>query len=152
SYYANITNSAIAKYMNAKTVLATDADQANAVGAALDQVFRCPSDNLDMRPLLSTAGGAPYRYSYSMNDCVTYPVQSDWNGNTDASGVAHKVTNNTVPRNGFTFNGKMTSVKKPSDIILYVCEDEKSVDDSIFKANPSNWASGGSVNAVAARH
>src|SRR5581483_2459020 len=74
----NITYSALAKYMSAKQIITTTADQANAANQGLEAVFRCPSDNLDARPqYIDGAGGrGPYRYSYSMNNYYTNPVQT----------------------------------------------------------------------------
>src|SRR5205814_7729279 len=45
----------------------------------------------------------------------------------------------------------ISSVKRQSEIILFVCEDEQTLDDGVFSANPYQW-NGGAVNAVAARH
>jgi hypothetical protein len=36
---------------------------------------------------------------------------------------------------------------------MFVCEDEKTLDDGAFRANPSQWStSNGRINAVADRH
>jgi hypothetical protein len=32
------------------------------------------------------------------------------------------------------FKGKINQIKRPSDIILFVCEDEQTLDDGIFSA------------------
>jgi prepilin-type processing-associated H-X9-DG protein len=133
----NITYSALARYLNARYIETTTADAANDVNATLESVYRCPSDNLDQRPNATSTGA--YRYSYSMNDFVSVPIQPPKDG-----------SNNGI-RHGFTFTGKLTSIRKPSEVILFVCEDEKTIDDGVFKPAPQNWDTG-SVNAVAARH
>jgi prepilin-type processing-associated H-X9-DG protein len=52
------------------------------------------------------------------------------------------------------FTGRLNSVKKPSEKLLYVCEEEQSLDDGNFNPNPNEWYGGstGRVNAVASRH
>ena len=64
--YYNITDSAIAKYLGVKPRVTTSAADANVAAAALDSVFRCPSDNLFSR-LQPPGSSGSYRYSYSMN-------------------------------------------------------------------------------------
>src|SRR5687768_17288706 len=69
----NITFSGLAKYMAAKPIFHKTADEANQVGAKLDQVFRCPSDRLEghMKHSGDNNGGRGlYRYSYSLNALV----------------------------------------------------------------------------------
>jgi type II secretory pathway pseudopilin PulG len=62
----NITYSALARYMSVKQKVHTSPQEANSISEKLDEVFRCPSDNLLNRPP-STSNKA-YRYSYAMND------------------------------------------------------------------------------------
>jgi prepilin-type N-terminal cleavage/methylation domain-containing protein/prepilin-type processing-associated H-X9-DG protein len=133
----NITYSALAPYLNVKYKTHTTPLQAVQIAPQLDEVFRCPSDNL------AAPHGAPdkpnYRYSYSMNDLFTNPVQSyDPNQPPGA-------------RFGFIFNGKISSIRAPAERVLLVCEDEQTIDDGVFKPTAANWDSG-KVNAVAARH
>jgi prepilin-type N-terminal cleavage/methylation domain-containing protein/prepilin-type processing-associated H-X9-DG protein len=132
----NITNSALAKYLGAKEkVTSAGGADANTGFETLESLFRCPSDNLLQRPN-APSGKCVYRYSYSLNDYV--------------AGVNKAATPGTA-RFSWTWTGKLTSVKKPSDIVMYVCEDEKTLDDGAFRANPSQWASA-RINAVADRH
>ena len=100
----------------------------------LEEIFRCPSDNLPQRP--NASGNRPYRYSYSINDYIA-------NGDKSQFG--------TDQRFGFKWNGKLASIRASSEKILFICEDEKTLDDGVFRPNPFNWNSG-SVNAVASRH
>jgi prepilin-type N-terminal cleavage/methylation domain-containing protein len=148
--YANITNSAIAKYLGgAKVMITTDADSANSANSTLDEVFRCPSDNLAQRPNAANSGLNPYRYSYSMNQLFTVPVRAA--GNPTSNGKTYGISNLTAERDGFSFNGRISSIRRPSDHILLIDEDELTIDDGVASLNPNNWA-GGSVNAVASRH
>ena len=100
----------------------------------LEAVYRCPSDNLPQRP--NASGTGAYRYSYSWNDFVALPdTYSSFKGQ----------------RFGFLWNGKITSVRRPAEIILLICEDEKTLDDGCYRPDPTKWGNG-SVNVVASRH
>src|SRR5690349_1284553 len=46
----NITYSVLAKYLGQKPVRHSTPDEANLVAPKLEELFRCPSDNLEMRP------------------------------------------------------------------------------------------------------
>jgi prepilin-type N-terminal cleavage/methylation domain-containing protein/prepilin-type processing-associated H-X9-DG protein len=128
----NITYSALTRYLGGKQVVHTSPDHANQLSAKLEEIFRCPSDNLMQRP---NAGAVAYRYSYSLNDFIAAP---------DKMGLGPQ-------RFGFRWNGKLTAVKGQSEKILFICEDEKTLDDGCYRPNPNNWGTG-SVNAVASRH
>jgi len=143
--YCNITNSAIAKYLGSKVIITTDGPAANSANTTLDEVFRCPSDNLPMRPNAANNGKNPYRYSYAMNQLFTVPVRAAGAPTSDGK------TYPNVARDGFSFNGKINSIRRPSEHILLVDEDELTIDDGVCVLNPNNWATG-SVNAVASRH
>ena len=108
-----ITDSALAKYLG------------NG-GDALEQVFRCPSDDPLVRP--NSRSPLPaicrFRYSYSMNVYVASKVGS--------------------PK-------KVSRISNTAQKILYVCEDERTLDDGNYNPNPANWNSG-LINGVAARH
>jgi prepilin-type N-terminal cleavage/methylation domain-containing protein/prepilin-type processing-associated H-X9-DG protein len=130
----NITYSALTPYLGGKPVIHTNADQANRVNFTLESVFRCPSDNLPQRP--NASGTGAYRYSYSMNDFVTLP---------DTYGSAKG------QRFGFIWNGKLTSIRRAAEIVLFICEDEKTLDDGCYRPDPTKWGNG-SVNVLASRH
>jgi prepilin-type N-terminal cleavage/methylation domain-containing protein/prepilin-type processing-associated H-X9-DG protein len=133
----NITNSALTKYLGGKEIVTNTPEEANDAAQNLQSVYRCPSDNLQQRP--NAGGNPPFRYSFSINNFTSVPVQSP--RDNAGNGLRH----------GFTFNGRIGSIRRTSETILFVCEDEKTIDDGVFSANPNNWATG-SVNAVAARH
>jgi prepilin-type N-terminal cleavage/methylation domain-containing protein len=138
----NITYSALAKYLGAKTVVHATPEGANGVNPMLDAVYRCPSDNLQQRPAAVSNNNIIYRYSYSANELLLTPVKQYLTvpANTPAGA-----------RFGFNFNGKYGSIKKVSDMIIYICEDELTLDDGQFRANPANWTTG-KVQALASRH
>jgi prepilin-type processing-associated H-X9-DG protein len=129
--------------------------EANDIGTKLQDVFRCPSDNLLNRPKNSTdnnGGRGPYRYSYSLNDNVAMsnrgPQKQGWPagaGTPPAGGLA------ADDRSWGKFTGKISSIKRASDILLFVCEDELTIDDGVFSPRPYNWGNG-NINAVATRH
>jgi prepilin-type N-terminal cleavage/methylation domain-containing protein/prepilin-type processing-associated H-X9-DG protein len=140
TYDENITDSALAKYLGARNVQTTSPDQANTVNAGLDAVFRCPSDPIESRPNVG-AGKWPYRYSYSMNDWVSNPNK-----------MAAPPGGTSRDRFGWEWTGKLSSVRFPSTTILFVCEDERTIDDGCYRGSAANWVANTSVNAVADRH
>lgn len=122
-----VTNMA---YSGAADLKITDSATAKYLGKddrMLDELFRCPSDNLIQRPnYIDGAGGrGAYRYSYGANQYV----MSKGTGN---------------PR-------KLNSIRSGSEKVLLVCEDEKTLDDGLFNPNPAEWATG-RINAVSGRH
>jgi prepilin-type processing-associated H-X9-DG protein len=135
----NITYSSLTRYLGSKVVDHATPQDANKVNATLESLFRCPSDNLESRKNAQDNGKKPYRYSYGMNDFVGNPIQPP----KDATGGI---------RFGFKFSGKISSIKRQSEILLLACEDELTVDDGVFKASAANWMTGQGLNAVAARH
>ena len=145
----NITYSVLAKYLNSKPrVHATPAD-ANSIAPNLDDLYRCPSDNLASRPATPAPGDKKYRYSYAVNDLFFNPVQK-----------ADPTDYTTVPpgglltgqRNGFFFSGKISSIRTPAEKVMIVCQDEQRIDDGIFKPNSAKWVANDPGDAVAARH
>jgi prepilin-type N-terminal cleavage/methylation domain-containing protein/prepilin-type processing-associated H-X9-DG protein len=131
----NITFSALTRYLGAKPSLSTSADQANTVNPTLESVFRCPSDNFGQRNSNNDTSTGWYRYSYSMN--VNY------------SGVA---TGKTKINMEGKYSGKVTSIRKPSDKILFVCEDEKTINDGEYAPSASAYAGNNYTDLVASRH
>jgi prepilin-type N-terminal cleavage/methylation domain-containing protein/prepilin-type processing-associated H-X9-DG protein len=153
----NITYSGLAKYLGQKQIVHATHEEANLVAQRLESVFRCPSDNLEARPKMRDAnpvdGQTGYRYSYSLNQLVVIDgpgmrVGDGWAG----GGIPAKPPG--TPRNirsWGAFNGKINSIKGPAEIILFVCEDEQTLDDGTFSSRPYQWNTS-QVNAVAARH
>ena len=129
----NITYSALAKYMSIRQKIHTTPQEANTVGPAAEEIFRCPSDNPLNRVVKDASRGA-YRYSYSMNIYYMNPI---FGGAKRYDGV---------------FKGKISSIRNASEKVLIVCEDEGTIDDGVFSPSAQNWVNQTSVNAVAARH
>jgi prepilin-type N-terminal cleavage/methylation domain-containing protein/prepilin-type processing-associated H-X9-DG protein len=153
----NITYSGLAKYLGIKTQVHTTPAEANAISdGRAASVFRCPSDDVQNRPTTPPApprtGSGLYRYSYSMNSNVgtrngNPPVQKPtWFGTTPEPSPR-----GAGMRSWGDFTGKISSIRKSSEIILFVCEDEQTLDDGSFAAAPYNWGVG-NVNAIATRH
>jgi prepilin-type N-terminal cleavage/methylation domain-containing protein/prepilin-type processing-associated H-X9-DG protein len=152
----NITFSSLAKYLGARSVDHNPTNTANAaayaaannVNPALESVYRCPSDKLEMRP--QSAGDATtigcYRYSYSINELYVTPILRVQLP-TDSSNYR-----NGDRFGGTTFTGKLSSIKNASEKVLLICEDEQSLDGPGFRAVPSNWFGTNLVNSVSARH
>ena len=154
----NITFSALAKYMGVKPMFHKTPDEANQIADKLEQVYRCPSDRLEARPKNSGTrndGRGLYRYSYSMNALVALRDGNPYNvvppslGGVPAPppGTSYGGDN----RSWGKFSGRISSIKRSSEIILFVCEDELTIDDGIFSPNPYNWGDK-AIQAVATRH
>jgi prepilin-type N-terminal cleavage/methylation domain-containing protein len=137
----NISYSALAKYLGIKYVetATSNPGSANEVSQSTEQVFICPSDNREARPNAFDNGNKPYRYSYSINQFIANPMKK-------VSGYEDGV------RAGFRFTGKISSIKRTAEIVMFVCEDELTIDDGAFNADASRWVQNLPVNAVAARH
>jgi prepilin-type N-terminal cleavage/methylation domain-containing protein/prepilin-type processing-associated H-X9-DG protein len=150
----NMTYSALAKYLGTPMKNHSSPAEANAISERLDKVYRCPSDNLQSRPKTEGRSIGHYRYSYAMNSNVGTrdgdygnPQQVSW-----PSGAGPQP--NPLPnglRSWGSFNGKLASIRGASEVILFVCEDELTIDDGVFVAAPYNWGNA-QVNAVATRH
>jgi len=129
----NITDSALAKYLGVKEVVTKTPDEANRVAMNLQQVFRCPADQL-LRPNQKPSD-PQYRYSYSMNDWVSNPNKMG-----------------TINRRGWTWTGKLTSVRPPAEVIMYVCEDPNTLDDGVYRGTVDNWINQSSCNVISGAH
>jgi prepilin-type N-terminal cleavage/methylation domain-containing protein/prepilin-type processing-associated H-X9-DG protein len=129
----NITNSALSKYLGVKEIVTNSAEEANRTALNLQAVFRCPSDNLAQRP--NADANNTYRYSYSMNDYISNPNKMGTND-----------------RFGWHWSGKITSVRPAAQFLMYVCEDENTIDDGVYRGSTTSWVNNAGVNAVAARH
>jgi prepilin-type processing-associated H-X9-DG protein len=146
----NITYSGLAPYLGTKVVEHTTPTGANDVNRSLDSVFTCPSDNRQMRP--NAPSGAVYRYSYSMNELFAAPVVGAPVPTSD--GGSYRASDRY---GGTTFTGRIASIKKQSEKILFICEDEATLDDGQGRYNPNQWDTApnqttGRVNAVSSRH
>jgi prepilin-type N-terminal cleavage/methylation domain-containing protein/prepilin-type processing-associated H-X9-DG protein len=146
----NITYSGLAKFLGAKWRQTYTNDEANGVNPTLESLYRCPSDNLYQRPSANDSSTGFYRYSYAVNSAYVFPVTrfSDQSGGGQNYAVGQRVDG--------AFNGKISSIRKPSEKILMICEDEKTLNDGSFEANPYNWFVTGDdsaiVSCVASRH
>jgi hypothetical protein len=90
-----------------------------------------------------------YRYSYAMNDFVTMG-QYNYKSYVGGDGVTYAPG---LRIGGWTFTGKISSIKNAGQIEMLICEDEQTVDDGSFTAAPFNWGKAGSVcELVASRH
>jgi prepilin-type N-terminal cleavage/methylation domain-containing protein/prepilin-type processing-associated H-X9-DG protein len=139
----NITFSGLAKYLGSKQRQHTTPQEANTIAMKLDEVYRCPSDNLENRPkAYQGTNTRVYRYSYSINDYFVNPIQPC------------KPLNPAIPReqrNGFKFTGKISSIRSASEKVLFICEDERTIDDAVYQPQAANWATT-ALGAVSSRH
>jgi prepilin-type processing-associated H-X9-DG protein len=145
----NITYSALAPYLSVKPKVHKTAAEANSIALNVEEIFRCPSDNLQQRnKWQQNTSSARYDYSYSMNDLFMNPVQKA--DTTDYTNVPTPPPD-AKQRNGFMFNGKINSIRGASERVLIVCQDEQTIDDGVFKPNAAKWANN-TCDLVAARH
>ena len=144
----NITYSALAKYLNIKWKQHSTPAEANSISPTGDEMFRCPSDNIAARPATPLTTDRKYRYSYCVNDLFFNPVQPCDTTNYPAPATPIQ----TGSRFGFTFNGKISSIRAPSERIMLACEDEQTMDDAIFKPNAAKWVANQAGDQVSSRH
>jgi prepilin-type N-terminal cleavage/methylation domain-containing protein/prepilin-type processing-associated H-X9-DG protein len=145
----NITFSALAPYLGVKPKYHTSPAEANQISEKLDELYRCPSDNLQQRnKWQQDTTKARYDYSYAVNDLFFNPIQG---ADTTDYTTALPVGAPKGQRNGFVFNGKINSIRQPSEKFMLVCQDEITIDDGLFKPNSAKWANNAG-DQVAARH
>jgi len=151
----NITLSGLAKYLNLKEQPDVPAASANAISSSVEAVFVCPSDTRARPKTLTDRNGSRgnYAYSYSINECVALTTAALPRSIAWAAAPTFPVpaTFNGMDRYWGRYNGRISGIRGPSNIILFVCEDELTLDDGIFIAQPYQWG-GGTINAVATRH
>jgi len=152
--YQNITYSALAPYLGGKWKdTGTDDQAANLADERLDAIYRCPSDNLDGRPSHADSSHGYYRYSYAIN--IAYAC-------LNKNGINAYTFSGTNPATGAgwgagarfdgVFNGKISSIRKPSEKVLYICEDEKTLDDGSFVPSAKDFAAGLRTDLLSSRH
>jgi prepilin-type N-terminal cleavage/methylation domain-containing protein/prepilin-type processing-associated H-X9-DG protein len=149
---ANITFSGLAPYMGVKQIVHTTPEEANLVAQKLEEVFRCPSDNLAARPRMNQTETC-YRYSYAINQMVALTgnnnqVGKGWNGTGVPAAPAGTVNGS---RSWGIFNGKISSIKRASEIILYVDAQEETIDDAVWIGRPYQWFTS-TIDLPADRH
>jgi prepilin-type processing-associated H-X9-DG protein len=144
----NITYSALAPYLNVKSRDHATPAEANSIAAQTDDLYRCPSDNLAQRNKWTDQTKPRYSYSYSINDLFTNPIQPP--DTTDYPNIPANLPRNQ--RFGFTFSGKIGSIRASSERILLVCQDEQTLDDGLFKPNAAKWVSNNAGDQVSSRH
>ena len=154
----NITFSGLARFMSVRPKFHTTPDEANTIALNVEEVFRCPSDRLDahMKNMIDNNGGRGlYRHSYSLNVMVALRDGVPWGVVAPSSGGAPAPAGGggwaTEARVWGRFSGKVSSIKNSAEIIMFVCEDELTIDDGAFVPNPYNWGQG-QIQAVATRH
>lgn len=110
-----VTDSALSKYLSKEA-------------GTLEQLFRCPSDDVENHILAK--GQDKYLYSYSLNNYVV-----------------------TTPGKPRKLSGK-GGVRNAAERLLVVCEDGKNIDDGAFQANPANMSptSTQDSNVISDRH
>jgi hypothetical protein len=147
----NITYSGLARYLGSKIIHTPpgDYDAANRANPALEEIFTCPSDTRQFRPSRADSSHGIYRYSYAINTAYSNPIYAFPNiygGPAYAPGV----------RVDGRFNGRHSSIRKASSKVLFICQDEKTLDDGSFTPNPALWFERGSdtliLDVVSARH
>jgi prepilin-type processing-associated H-X9-DG protein len=119
----NISHSALARYMGVKMRSHTTPQEANRIAPALEAVFRCPSDNLQQRVAFAAdfnGGRGIYRYSYSMNILF---------GNKRYDPLS------VQPLGDLKGYRKLNQVNRPSDVIIFIDEAEKSINNGEY--NPT---------------
>jgi prepilin-type processing-associated H-X9-DG protein len=147
----NITYSALAKYLAIPFTLSSSTGYnglpvSNTISDSYDHVFICPGDDRSSRSGYSVSATNVYRYSYSLNDWVALASLPNIKA---PIALPTGMAQNT--RVWGTFNGKLTSIKQPSNIVLFICEDSATIDDGVAKFDASQWANG-RINTVSPRH
>jgi prepilin-type N-terminal cleavage/methylation domain-containing protein/prepilin-type processing-associated H-X9-DG protein len=131
----NITYSGLTKYLGSKPVRTFNMEDSLAVNPKLEEIYRCPSDRLEQRTSNNDPSTGTYRYSFSMN--------------SNYAGIAGTGTRPTVDGG---FNGKYSGIKNSAQKILFVCEDEKTINDGAYSGSADDYMNHRYTNLVASRH
>ena len=139
--YLNITYSALARYLGSKVIeidpnSPTAAQDDLKANPALDAIFRCPADDYTARLSRMDQSHGAYRYSYAMNIAWATPKS----GALPFAFPNFPAKSFGAPRFDGTFNGKISSIRDPSNRILLICEDYKTLDDGSFKPDATDWS------------
>jgi len=145
----NLSYSAIAKYLGIPYTVtsyngAGGLPVSNAFNSEFSAVFTCPGDDVQSRQK-SQLGVLPsnqknFYYSYSMNDYIDNPPENPGGGTP------------VNARSWGVFTGKITSIRNSADIVMFVCEDNQTLDDGVFSINANNWVNNVPVNTLSTRH
>jgi prepilin-type processing-associated H-X9-DG protein len=162
----NVSYSSIAKYLGIPFTLTSDPrgtnnpalPSTNDFNAQYGKVFTCPGDDVTQRPGIVYQGGSlqapnnqsPYYYSYTLNDWITNPPKQV----VSFAGVTTTATDRLWGK----FTGKITSVKNSAEIVMFACEDWRTIDDGVLKLDWQKWDNASTplgnniVNVVGNRH
>ena len=135
----NITYSGLAPYLGIKRLQHANDKEAWTIGGKAHDMFRCPSDPIEVHfKNMADPSHGSYGYSYAINQLYSNPV----------------VKSNGIPGKRFDgfFNGRINSIKSVGEKILFICQDEKTVNDGAFSASAGNFMLGVPCDLIAARH
>jgi prepilin-type processing-associated H-X9-DG protein len=136
----NITYSGLAPYMSIKRKTHSSDAEAHTIGGTADQMFRCPSDRNEAHFLSGAdASRGSYEYSYAINRGYSMPV-STYTGFSAGQRIDG------------TFTGRISSIRNTGDKVLFICQDEKTIDDGAFVPSALDFFLGNRCDLVASRH
>jgi prepilin-type N-terminal cleavage/methylation domain-containing protein/prepilin-type processing-associated H-X9-DG protein len=130
----NITHSALTRYLGAKRREHKNDFEAHQMNPTLEAIFRCPSDNVAQRNSGADPSHGYYYYSYAINGRYANPTPAP---------------RRTVDGR---FNGRISSIRSPSEKVLFICEDEKTLNDGNYDARPDRFLANEYCDQVASRH
>ena len=139
---ANITDSALTPNLGFRRMDHKTPADAYKINPVEDSLFRCPSDSVETRNSHQDTSHGYYRYSYAANIGYLNPIF-----NYGGYGKGQRVDG--------VFTGKYSSIRNASTKIMFVCEDEKTIDDANYSPNPTKWGSTDPkdfTDLVASRH
>jgi prepilin-type N-terminal cleavage/methylation domain-containing protein/prepilin-type processing-associated H-X9-DG protein len=152
--YLNITYSALARYLGSR-LIEIDPNSPTApqddlkANPALDAIFRCPADDYTARPSRTDTSHGGYRYSYAMNVAWASPKS----GALPFAFANFPAKSAGAPRFDCIFNGRISSIRDPSNKVLLICEDFKTLDDGSFKPDANNWSNNTTIiDLLSSRH
>ena len=137
----NITYSGLTRNLGFKWIASPDDAQGilnvHKINPTMESLYRCPSDSYEVRWNSNDSSTGAYNYSYAINVYYAYPIEA---GGARVDG---------------SFSGKISSIKNASQKIMFVCQDDKTIDDGAYKPDPAKWDLTGKdtyTDLVASRH
>jgi prepilin-type processing-associated H-X9-DG protein len=141
SAHQNITYSGLTRNLGFKWIASPDDAQGilnvHKINPTMESLYRCPSDSYEVRWNSNDSSTGAYNYSYAINVYYAYPIEA---GGARVDG---------------SFSGKISSIKNASQKIMFVCQDDKTIDDGAYKPDPAKWDLTGKdtyTDLVASRH
>ncbi len=120
----------------------------NIWDAGHDGVFICPADTREQRAgiIVGNNNTGYFRYSYTLNRYFSLPLKNLATGSSSFPASGYRCGSDGP----FSYDGKLSSLKGSSDLIMFICEDPVAISaGDMSNLNQNTWFTGPSGTSVA---